>query len=214
MASGNKATLTDKQEKFVQELIKGKSQREAYRTAYPTSVKWLDTAVDCNASKVFSDAKVLQRYESLKGRLLKEAEDDCIITAKQVLQELANIALANGSDFAEVIEKEYPVKDKDGNLTGETRIYSAVEITPTESVDKTKRSAIAGIEQTQSGIKIKQHDKVKALELLGKHLGLFVEKVELTGKDGGPVEIESPRERIERRIAITASRGREKEDTE
>ena len=38
--------------------------------------------------------------------------------------------------------------------------------------------------------------------------------VELTGKDGGPVEIESPRERIERRIAITASRGREKEDTE
>jgi len=38
--------------------------------------------------------------------------------------------------------------------------------------------------------------------------------VELTGKDGGPVEIESPRERIERRIAVTASRGREKEDTE
>ncbi len=28
----------------------------------------------------------------------------------------------------------------------------------------------------------------KALELLGKHLGMFGTKVELTGKDGGPIE--------------------------
>jgi hypothetical protein len=28
----------------------------------------------------------------------------------------------------------------------------------------------------------------RALELLGKHIGLFPDKVEVTGKDGGPVE--------------------------
>ena len=188
MASKN-AMLTDKQEKFVQELIKGKSQREAYRAAYPTSTKWLDTAVDCNASKVFSDAKVLQRYEALKNRLIKEAEDDCIITAKQVLQELANIALANGTDYAEILDKEYPVKDKDGNETGEYKTYTSVDMIPTECLTKAQRSAIAGIEQTQSGIKVKQHDKVKALELLGKHLKLFTEKQEI--ELSGTVSVES-----------------------
>ena len=38
--------------------------------------------------------------------------------------------------------------------------------------------------------------------------------VELTGKDGGPVEIESPRERIERRVSSAASRIGEKANTE
>src|SRR5690606_39413482 len=28
----------------------------------------------------------------------------------------------------------------------------------------------------------------KALELLGKHMGMFTDKHELTGKDGGPIE--------------------------
>jgi phage terminase small subunit len=29
----------------------------------------------------------------------------------------------------------------------------------------------------------------KSLELIGKHLGMFVDKVEHTGKDGGPIEV-------------------------
>lgn len=187
MASGK--TLTDKQERFIQELIKGKSQREAYRIAYPTSVKWLDKSVDEKASALMSNAKVQARYNLIKDRLIKEAEDDCIITAKQVLQELANIALANGTDYAEILDKEYPVKDKDGNETGEYKTYTSVDMIPTECLTKAQRSAIAGIEQTQSGIKVKQHDKVKALELLGKHLKLFTEKQEI--ELSGTVSVES-----------------------
>jgi phage terminase small subunit len=33
----------------------------------------------------------------------------------------------------------------------------------------------------------------KALELLGKHLGMFIERTELTGKDGGALEISAPK---------------------
>ncbi|WP_237173028.1 terminase small subunit [Paracandidimonas lactea] len=36
--------------------------------------------------------------------------------------------------------------------------------------------------------KIKWPDKVKNLELLGRHLGMFREHVELTGKNGAPIE--------------------------
>lgn len=33
-------------------------------------------------------------------------------------------------------------------------------------------------------------DKLKALELVGKHHKLFTDKQEITGKDGGPLEVE------------------------
>jgi phage terminase small subunit len=36
--------------------------------------------------------------------------------------------------------------------------------------------------------KIKWPDKVKNLELLGRHLGMFKDRVELTGKDGAPIQ--------------------------
>lgn len=47
----------------------------------------------------------------------------------------------------------------------------------------------------------------RALELLGKHLGMFVEKVEHTGKDGGPIQTEdiSETERA-RRIAFVLTK--------
>ena len=180
--SGGSATrLTDKQERYVQELIKGKSQREAYRIAYPTSITWLDTAVDCNASKLFANATVMQRYNVLNNRLIREAEDECIVDAKQVLQELANVAFANGTDFADVIIKDYTEADADCNIT--TKQYKGVDAKITDDIPLDKRCAIAGIEQTKDGIRVKQHDKVKALELLGKYLKLFTDKQEvgLTG---------------------------------
>jgi phage terminase small subunit len=42
----------------------------------------------------------------------------------------------------------------------------------------------------------------RATELLGKHLGMFREKVELTGRDGGPLEVEvsDARERLADRL--------------
>ena len=38
-------------------------------------------------------------------------------------------------------------------------------------------------------VKFKLADKRGALDLLGKHLGLFRDRVEHTGKDGGPMEV-------------------------
>lgn len=48
----------------------------------------------------------------------------------------------------------------------------------------------------------------KSLELLGKHLGMYVERHELTGRDGGPIEtvdVTEVRHRLADRIARFAS---------
>lgn len=45
----------------------------------------------------------------------------------------------------------------------------------------------AGVKQTTAGIEIKFKDQDKALENVAKHLGMFVDKTEISGPDGGPI---------------------------
>ena len=56
--------LTIAQEHFVQHLINGKSQREAYRLAFPKSTL-SDEATDVKACNLFKLDKVRLRYDEL-----------------------------------------------------------------------------------------------------------------------------------------------------
>lgn len=57
--------ITPKQELFVQGIIAGLSQRQAYRQAFLASKKWKDSAVDSAASRLLQNSKVLARYREL-----------------------------------------------------------------------------------------------------------------------------------------------------
>lgn len=183
---GSNKRLTAKQEKFVQELIKGKSQRQAYKAAYDTRAT--DKTIDEAASALLATNKVAARYEALHNRLIREAEDESIITAKDLLRELAYIAKSNGSAVATVTTMEMPELDGDGNPTGKTRVCKVVDTPTTDSLSQDQKATIAGIEQTATGVKVKQYDKLRAIELLGRHLGMFVDKAEV--KVSGTVTVE------------------------
>jgi len=81
MANNN---LTTKQERYVQELIKGKSQRESYKIAYPKSNNWKDGSVDRAASDLYNNSKVNSRYEEL----LEKHQQKAIITRGELLEGL------------------------------------------------------------------------------------------------------------------------------
>ena len=83
--------LTAKQEKYVQNLVKGLSQREAYRKAYPSSLKWKDNIVDSKASNLFKNGKVLARY----NELIDKADDEAIMSAKERMIWLTNVINGN-----------------------------------------------------------------------------------------------------------------------
>jgi phage terminase small subunit len=168
--------LTIKQEKYAQGLFAGKSQREAYKEAFNCS-NMSDKTIDEEACKLANSPKITARLLELTNEL-KERN---MVTVEKVLSELAKVGFANGSDFARVVEKTYmePIPGEDGEETTYKEIkYKAVEVIPTEQLDSDKLAAISGIKSTRDGIEVKTNDKIKALELMGKHLGMFTDKIE------------------------------------
>ena len=100
-------SLTDMQEKFVQELIRTDNQRAAYREAYPNSKKWKDASVDSKASTLINkNEKVKSRYNELKGKILQGQENGLIATKQEILVEMSLYALG---------KKDCPVVDMFGN---------------------------------------------------------------------------------------------------
>lgn len=82
-----KSMLTAKQEKFVQGIIEGKSQADAYRAAYNTK-NMTDKSIWVNASQLMSDTKVTQRLTELRNQMMKSS----IMSAQERLQLLSRMA--------------------------------------------------------------------------------------------------------------------------
>ena len=82
--------LTFKQEKFVQGLIKGLSQRQAYREAYNAD-NMKEETIDKEACLLFSNPKIFERY----NELVKELEDKSIMTAKERMKWLSDVVRGN-----------------------------------------------------------------------------------------------------------------------
>ena len=87
--------LTTRQERFVQELIKGKSQRQAYKIAYPNSTKWKDKTVDENASRLFHNSKVAARYEDLQKKIETKVTWDAAQVKNVIIDTMMSIVQAD-----------------------------------------------------------------------------------------------------------------------
>lgn len=174
--------LTAKQQLFVKEyLVDLNATQAAIRAGY--SAKTAEVIGHENLRK----PKIAEAIEKAMDKRSERTE----ITADRVLQELAKIGFANISDYlrvntAERVVDYKEVEDDEGNIT-RTPVFGmvqSVEVFDTDDVDRVKLDAVAEIKETKEGISLKLHDKVSALEKMGRHLGMFKDsvKVELTKK--------------------------------
>lgn len=141
--------MTDKQKRFADEYIIDLNATRAYKVAYP-NVKNDETA-KAAASRLLTNVNVKAYIDNLIDERAKRTE----VTQDRVVKELAKIGFAKITDYVEVDYKGF------------------LNIKPTQEIEVEKIGAIASIKQGTNGIEIKLNDKVKALELLGKHLGVF-----------------------------------------
>lgn len=162
------ARLTAAQEEFAAGIAAGLSQADAYRKAYPKAQKWKNAAVWAQASQTAAAPNVRLRIEFLCAQAAK-AND---VTVERIVKELARIAFGRKRSLLSWGPDGVILRDS-ASLT-EDEAAMVAEVSETKSV-------------TGGSLKIKSHDKVKALELLGRHVGMFTDKVEVTGKDGDPL---------------------------
>lgn len=144
--------LTPKQEKYVKNLVSGMTQRQAYKKAFDCK-NLKDSYVDNKACKLFKNGEVKSRY----NELIKKATDRAVVKAEDIIAEYKAIAFANGADFAEVKNNIVHIKD-------------------TDKLDEEKKKAISLIETTKFGVNVRTHDKMKALEMLAKYVGILDSK--------------------------------------
>ncbi|GAA0561657.1 terminase small subunit [Chitinophaga japonensis] len=170
------AALPIKQRTFCEEyLIDLNGTQAAIRSRYSKK----------SASETASELLVKSKIKAYIDLLMKVRAQRTEITPDRVLQELAAIAFANINDFVKVVEKEEVGGSKTdlGDQEEEKRTHRVVEVFPTDTIDKAKIPALSSIKQGRSGIEVKMFDKEKALELLGRHLGMWNDKLQLGADD-------------------------------
>ena len=144
--------VTDKQRAFIQEYILDyNATQAAIRAGYSTR-----TAKEQGA-RLLSNVNV-------SDELQKEVAKRSVrtgITADRVIQELARIALVNPAD----------INNMDDSARDDTAAINGYKVRTYTDKD--------GIIKTETDIKL--CDKIRALELLGKHIGIFTDTLNLSG---------------------------------
>jgi len=113
-----------KEERFVQCLIEGLSQRKAYKAAYPNSEKWKDATVDARACELFKQSKILVRYEELQ----KLSEDKAIMTSKERKKWLTSVIMSLAEETKDKLKAIDILNKMSGDYIEKLEIKGSVEV--------------------------------------------------------------------------------------
>ncbi len=154
--------LTDKQAAFVREyLVDLNATQAAIRAGYSERTAY------SVGQRLLKNVEIQRAVAAAQAKRARRVE----ITADRVVAELAKIAFSDPRDLMEW--------GPDG-----------VVLRPSAELSDDQAASVAEVAENNAGLRLKKHDKVKALELLGRHIGIFTDKVkaEVSGPDGGPVQ--------------------------
>ena len=186
-----KSILTPKQERFCQEYIKDLNGRQAaIRAGYS------EKTANEQASQLLAKLHIASRVAELKG----ESAERLKIDADEILRELHRLAMVDVTQAFDDMGGLKPFKEMPEDVR---KAIAGLEVSEIFEGSGDQRTAIGLLK------KIRMWDKPRALELLGKHLSLFIERHEHTGKGGGPIETRNlSDEELDKRIeALSKKRG-------
>ncbi len=152
--------MTPRQQRFVEEyLVDLNATQAAIRAGYSK------TRADARGSKLLGQEDVAAAVEAAMSRRAVRTA----ITADRILVELGRIAFADPRDCVTWGPNGVEVKSSDELSIDAARAVAEVSETRTKTGGTTK---------------IKLHDKIGALEKIGRHLGLFKDRSEMNRSGG------------------------------
>lgn len=159
--------MTEAQKRFADEYLIDLNATRAYKAAYPNVSK--DETARANGSRLLTNANV-KRYIEVRQ---KDLQNRTNVTQERVINELASIAFLDTTELVQIKGRR-------------------VILANTEDLSEGQRKAIASIKKGKNGVELATYDKLKALELIGKHIGMFKDKVEVSGSvDAGLEKLNS-----------------------
>lgn len=149
--------LTPKQELFCLEYLKDVHLSNAYMRAYPDTKPASARAL---ASKLLTNINIQTRI----AELMKERSERTGVDADKVVKRLAELAFGHLGMVCIWTSTGLEIKDKSEMTDGEMALISSIDISPISDGD----GGLIGYRK-----KVTMRDSLKALELLGKHLGML-----------------------------------------
>ena len=155
-------SLSNQQKLFCQKYLElGMNGTQAYLSVYKTCKKE-ETAM-AGASRLLRNVKVKEYIEELQSKV----EEKAIVTIEDIVKELTAIAFTDRTKISKMNKKKMKLE------SGTEIDYEDVEFELTENLDENTKKVISGYKKGKFGLSVETYDKLKALELLGKYLGMF-----------------------------------------
>lgn len=160
--------MTEAQKRFCNEFLIDLNATRAYKVAYPNCKK--DETARANGSRLLTKANI-QEYVAEK---MKEREQRTEVTQDMVIKELAKIAFFNPKNIFGDNNTLKDIVSLDDDIASVITSVETLEEYDGYGEDR---------EKIGNTTKVKLADKMKALEMLGRHLGMFKDKVEVDVKE-------------------------------
>ncbi|MBL4837744.1 MAG: terminase small subunit [Kordiimonadaceae bacterium] len=158
--------LNTKQRMFVDEyLVDLNATQAAIRAGYAAG------SADGQGSRLLANVHVKAQIDMAMRKRAERTK----ITQDRVMAEFAKIGFASMADYLRMDENGHAFVDLSNVTRDQAAAIGEVVVEHVKDGHKTK---------------FKLLDKRAALVDMGKHLGMFVERKEITGRDGGPIQTE------------------------
>ncbi len=145
-----------------------------------------------NARKIASRLLTNVDIQARVAELTKKQADKLDLSAEKVLSELSSMGFSNFLDYVKITEEGDAFVD----LSGLTQEQAAAiqEVTVDEYMEGKGKDA-RKVKRTR----LKLVDKIRSLDLLGRHLKLFTDRIEVSGLEGLPAMVAAARKRANMR---------------
>lgn len=168
--------LNDKQQRFVEEyLIDLNATQAAIRAGYSAKT----------AGSQGFDLLQKPEIQTALSAAMKAREERTQITQDRVLAELAKIGF---SDIRKVVKwGNTELRSTEDDSCELVEAYHGLRLVASDEIDDSTAAAISEISEGREGLKVKFHDKRASLVDIGRHLGMFKDKLQLSGDADNPV---------------------------
>lgn len=163
-AVARRAGLSSAHARFVREYLIDLNGKAAYQRTYPSCKS--DAAARAKAWQLLQREDVRAELAKLEEQQWRELE----ISERRVLRELAAIGFSNVADVLDVRQAGAGYTEDDEFVPPGPRVSMPTDL---RDLPRHVQAAVKKVAETKEGFRLEMHDKLTALEKLGKRLKLW-----------------------------------------